>query len=468
MLQYYAPISVLVNQNGDILYIHGRAGMYLEIAPGKAGLNILNMAREGLRQELTAALYMSAINKEPVFHPGLRVKTNGDFTTVNMALLPVKTGLDAAEGPNLFLVTFEELPEWEQSQIGKTPAIEAGEEASKSSMEVDARILELKRELQIKEERLKAYNEELETSNEELKSFNEEMQSINEELQSTNEELETSKEELQSINEELTTVNTELQNKVADLSQAINDMNNFLASTDIGTIFVDYQLRILRFTPQVTQVINLIPTDVGRPVGDIVLNLSGYDHLVDDIKEVLDTLMPKDIEVQTKKDVWYLMRIRPYRTLENVINGAVITFTDITEIKRAKDILKESEAIRRLAVVVHDARDAITLQDMEGHILAWNPKAEKLYGWSEAEALKMNIRSLIPESRKEKELTVLKKLSQAEVLEPYHTQRLRKDGRTVEICLTATALVNEADEVYAISTTEREIKSEDMKKEDHD
>ena len=224
----------------------------------------------------------------------------------------------------------------EQSQIEKDIAIGAGEGACESSTEVDARILELKRELQIKEESLKASNEELETSNEELKSSNEEMQSINEELQSTNEELETSKEELQSVNEELTTVNTELQNKVADLSQAINDMNNLLAGTGIGTIFVDHQLRILRFTPQVTKVINLIPTDVGRPVGHIVSNLLGYDRLVEDIKEVLDTLMPKDIEVQTKKGVWYLLRIRPYRTLENVIKGAVITFTDITEMKRAE------------------------------------------------------------------------------------------------------------------------------------
>ena len=222
------------------------------------------------------------------------------------------------------------------------------------------------------------------------------MQLINEELQSTNEELETSKEELQSVNEELTTVNTELQNKVTDQSHAINDMNNLMAGTGIGTIFVDYELRILSFTPAVTNIINLLPIDVGRPIGDIVSNLLGYDHLVEDIKEVLDTLMPKDIEVQTKKGVWYLLRILPYRTLENVIKGAVITFTDITEMKRAREILKESEAIRRLAVIAHDASDAIMLQDMEGRILAWNPMAEKMYGWTEAEALKMNISNLSP------------------------------------------------------------------------
>ena len=469
VLQYYSPVGVLVNQHGDILYLHGRTGMYLEPAPGEAGMNILKMAREGLRQELSTALYKAAVNKEPVFHPGLRVKTNGDFTTVNLALRPVTAGPDPYAGaePNLFLVTFEEVKTPGQSQTEET-AIGACEGARESAMEIDARILELKRELQIKEEHLKASNEELETSNEELKSSNEEMQSINEELQSTNEELETSKEELQSVNEELTTVNTELQNKVTDLSQAINDINNLLSGTGIGTIFVDHQMRILRFTPQVTQVINLIPTDVGRPVGHIVSNLLGYSRLVEDIKEVLDTLTPKDIEVQIQKGAWYLLRIRPYRTIENVIKGAVITFTDITDVKQAKESLKESEEMRRIAAIVFNASDAITLQDMDGHILAWNPRAESLYGWNEAEALKMNISSLVPESRREEELAVLKKLSRAEVLEPYYTQRLTKEGRIVEVGLTSTPLVNEAGEVYAIATTEREVKSENKKKEGND
>jgi two-component system CheB/CheR fusion protein len=146
----------------------------------------------------------------------------------------------------------------------------------------------------------------------------------------------------------------------------------------------------------------------------------------------------------------------------------VITFTDITEIKRAEEVLKESEAIRRLAVIAHDTSDAITLQNMDGHILAWNPMAERMYGWSEAEALKMNISNLVPESRRKEELAVLRRLSRAEVLRPYRTQRLSKDGRIVEVCLTVTSLVNEAGEVYAISTIERQIKSEDTKKEGQD
>ena len=265
------------------------------------------------------ALHKAVANKEPVFKSGLRVKTNGDFTTVNLALRPLEPGHGAATGPTLFLVTFERPLESEQIQTGKAVTVDAGEGACESAIEVDAHILKLRQELQAKEESLKASNEELETSNEELKSANEEMQSVNEELQSTNEELETSREELQSVNEELSTVNTELQNRVTELSQANNDMNNLLAGTGIGTIFVDYQLRIMRFTPPVTQLINLIPSDVGRPVGHIVSNLLGYDSLVEDVKEVLDNLIPKDIEVQTGEGMWYLLRIRPYRTLENVI-----------------------------------------------------------------------------------------------------------------------------------------------------
>ena len=244
----------------------------------------------------------------------------------------------------------------------------------------------LSQELRAKDEYLQTTLEEMETSNEELKSSNEEMQSVNEELQSTNEELETSKEELQSVNEELATVNAELQQKVAELSRTNNDMNNLLAGTGIGTIFVDHNLLIQRFTPSVTQVINLILTDVGRPVGHIVSNLMGYDRLVTDIQEVLDNLAPKEIEVQTKAGAWYLLRIRPYRTLENVIEGAVITFTEITEMKKAQALLQETETLRRHAVVVLDASDAITLQDLEGRILAWNPGAVRTYGWSEAEA----------------------------------------------------------------------------------
>jgi two-component system CheB/CheR fusion protein len=281
------------------------------------------------------------------------------------------------------------------------------------------------------------------------------MQSVNEELQSTNEELETSKEELQSVNEELATVNAELQTKVADLSRANNDMNNLLAGTGIGTVFVDHQLRILRFTPAASQIINLIPSDVGRPVGHILPNLVGYDRLVADTQAVLDTLTPKAVDVQTKDGKWYTLRIQPYRTLDNVIEGAVISFFDISETVQTRQALRKANELLRLAVVVRDARDAITVQDLDGRILAWNPGAARMYGWNEAEALLMNVRDRIPEALRKDALAKVHDLSRAEILEPYRTQRLTKDGAVVEVWMTATALVNEAGQMYAIATTER-------------
>ena len=266
--------------------------------------------------------------QEIVRCPGLRVKTNGDFTAVNLTVRPVAAGPPRRPRRPCTWSSWRRRRRRARCRRSRPPACRRRPDVP--TPDADARIAALKQELRAKEEYLQTANEELETSNEELKSSNEEMQSVNEELQSTNEELETSKEELQSVNEELATVNAELQNKVADLSRANNDMNNLLAGTGIGTVFVDHQLRILRFTPTATRIINLIPSDIGRPVGHIVSNLVGYDRLVADMQAVLDTLIPKEVEVQTKAGDWYTMRILPYRTLDNVIEGAVITFVDIS------------------------------------------------------------------------------------------------------------------------------------------
>jgi len=174
-----------------------------------------------------------------------------------------------------------------------------------------------------------------------------------------------------------------------------------------------------------------------------------------DVQAVLDTLIPKELEVQAKAGAWYDMRIMPYRTTENVIEGAVITFVDITEMKEAQDKLREANDLMRLAVVVRDAYDAIILQDLDGRILAWNPGAVRMYGWSESEAKEMNIRDLIPEGQREEALAAIRRISRAEILEPYRAQRIAKDGRVLEVWMTSTALVDETGNMYAIATTER-------------
>ena len=463
LLSQVIAAGALINAHGDILYLHGRTGMFLEPSPGEAGINnILKMAREGLRRELTTTLHKAAATRETSASPGLRVKTNGHFTTVNLTIRPVTSGPGATPEAPLFLVILEEAP---LAAPAPPPDAATGDDLAPGvhgtiSPDAAERIAALKAELRAKEEYLQSTHEELETSTEELKSSNEEMQSVNEELQSTNEELETSKEELQSVNEELATVNTELQTKVTDLSQANNDMNNLLAGTGIGTVFVDHQLRILRFTPAASAIINLILSDIGRPVGHIVSNLVGYTSLVADVRAVLDTLASKEVQVQTIEGKSYAMRIRPYRTLENAIEGAVISFVDITEMVKTRDALHAANELLRLAVVVRDAHDAITVKDLDGRILAWNPGAVRMYGWSEAEALAMNVRDRIPPGQREQEVEKLKQLSRAEILEPYRTQRLTKSGKLVEISMIATALLNEAGQVYAIATTERTIEKD--------
>jgi two-component system, chemotaxis family, CheB/CheR fusion protein len=448
------PVGALVNDLGDILYLHGHTGKFLEPSPGEPALNVVKMARQGLRQDLTSALRRALSENALVSCPNVRVKTNGDYTTVNLTVQPVFAEVPGAGRSNLFLVAFEEVAGVDPS-LATPPEPGSGAEPSGDSERQIARLMD---DLRAKDEHLLSAQEQMQTSNEELRSSNEELQSTNEELQSTNEELETSKEELQSVNEELATVNSELQAKVTDLSRANNDMNNLLAGTGVATVFVDHQLCIQRFTPAATQLINLIRSDIGRPLGHIVNNLQGYNRLVLDVQDVLDTLTPKEVEVRTHAGAWHLLRIRPYRTLENVIEGGVITFMEVTEQKRAQAVLLEHESLRRMAAVMRDAGDAITVQALDGRILAWNQMAVTRYGYAEAEALTMNIQNLVPEKQRPAALAVIARLVQAEVLEPYQAQRLTKDAKIVAISLTATALLNESGQAYAVFTTERESK----------
>ena len=451
LLEHYSPAGALVNEHGDILYLVGRTGRYLEPTPGEARMNIFRMAREGLRGDLTIALHRAVSLGIPMRQRGLTVKSDAVSTTVNLTIVPVAPERDVVIPFRMFLIILEEVLPAEP----RLPATLDIMDGAAVPPDFDTYIIQLKQEIRAKDEYLQTAIEEVETSNEELRSAHEEMQSVNEEMQSTNEELETSKEELQSVNEELVTVNGELEAKVADLSRSINDMKNLIGGTGIGTIFVDHALRILRFNQPVSALINLIETDVGRPVDQISSNFVAYDRLAADIRTVLQTLVPAELEVQTKTGEWYLLRIIPYRTLENVIEGAVITFTEISVMKKAQGELRDSEGLRRLAVVVRDGRDAILVLGMAGGILAWNPAAERMYGWSEAEALLMNIRNLIPDGEQEAALAALQRQSKAGVLEPLHQKRIAKDGRTINVSLIVASLAHASGETYAVATTER-------------
>ncbi len=343
LLRQVTPASVLVNGSGDVLYVHGHTGLFLEPSQGEVGVqNILKMAHAGLRTTLSSALREVQKNGHVFKATQFKFVVQGLAHYVDITVQRLARNHAEVVDTALYLVTLDERPAPVPPAAQEPPA--AGD---KSSASVQA----LTQALREKDEYLQSTQEALESANEALRSSVEEMQSVNEELQSANEELETSKEELQSVNEELATVNTELQTKVNDLSRSNNDMNNLLAGTGVGTVFVDMHLKILRFTPAVAPIMNLIPSDLGRSVSHIASNLVGYTSLVADVKGVLHSLEPMALEVQTSEDTWYTLHIQPYRTLSNVVEGAVISFENITEMVRARAALEKANDLLRLAVV---------------------------------------------------------------------------------------------------------------------
>jgi two-component system, chemotaxis family, CheB/CheR fusion protein len=341
ILRQYAPPAVLANNKGDILYINGRTGQYLEPPAGKANWNLFAMAREGLRYEVADAFQKALRQKERVSLRGLTVETNGDTQSVDVTLQRIDE-----PGPlqGLALIVF----------ANTAPPARAAKPAPKPRAH-SARLAELEQELVRIRGEARAAHEEMQTSQEELRSANEELQSTNEELQSANEELTTSKEEMQSMNEELQTVNAELQAKVDELSQAGNDMKNLLDSTDIATLFLDKDLNVRRFTPLATGIIKLMPRDVGRPLTDLVSALR-YPELAADAREVLRTLTAAEKPIATRDQRWFTVRIMPYRTLDDRIDGLVLTFTDITTAKTLEAQLRGKQAALENHVADQDLR----------------------------------------------------------------------------------------------------------------
>ena len=331
VLQRYAPPAVLTNDKGDICYVSGRTGKYLEPAAGKANWNIFAMAREGLRYELGDAFQKALRKKEIVALHGLSVGTNGGTQHVDVTVQQLNE-----PGPlhGLVMIVF--------TDVTAPVAAQATGRAPKPPVR-SARIADLEQELQRIRGDARATHEEMQTSQEELRSANEELQSTNQELQSTNEELMTSKEEMQSMNEELQTVNTELQTKADEHSLANNDMKNLLDSTNIATLFLDKDLNVRRFTPQATKIIKLIPGDAGRPISDLASDLR-YPELADDARMVLRKLAAVEKPVSTRDGRWFTVRIMPYRTMDDRIDGVVITFANITVSKTLEAKLRGQHA----------------------------------------------------------------------------------------------------------------------------
>jgi two-component system CheB/CheR fusion protein len=326
LLQRFSPAAVLTTEQGDIVYISGKTGKYLEPAAGKANLNLFAMAREGLAGSLNVAFLRAVRERKEVVLANQRVGTDGGLA-VKVTIAPLSEPTPLA---SMVLITFVDLP---VVPVSPSPdKTRSGNDQDRALATLTQELTQAHQELQSTREAMQLSQEELKSTNEELQSTNEELQSTNEELQSTNEELTTSKEEMQSMNEELQTVNQELQAKLDELSLASDDMKNLLNSTNIATLFLDDELRVRRFTPQTTELFKLIPGDAGRPITDLASELD-YDQLASDAGQVLDTLVFKEREVLSRNGRWFRMRIMPYRAQNNRIDGVVITFIDISAIK---------------------------------------------------------------------------------------------------------------------------------------
>ena len=335
LLQRFSPASVMVNSKGDIIYITGRTGKYLEPVAGKANWNIYAMAREGLRQALPAAFRKALQNFKPVVERNIRIGSNGDTHFVDITVQCIKAP-DTIRG--MVMIVFTDVPAILELEV-------TGYKTGKRSS--TRRQKELEIELQRSQEDFRSISEEMQTSQEELKSINEELQSTNEELQSTNEELSTSKEEMQSLNEELQTVNIELQSKISDYARANDDMKNLLNSTEIATLFLDKELNIRRFTDQVTKIFKLRITDVGRPFTDLVTDLQ-YPEIDAHARQVIKTLTTIETPIATHDERWFKVRIMPYRTIDDRIDGLVMTFSDITIAKKLEiELQAANEALRK-------------------------------------------------------------------------------------------------------------------------
>jgi two-component system CheB/CheR fusion protein len=449
LLARFAPAGVIVNHDLEILQFRGRTGPYLEPTPGQASLSLSKMAREGLLVDLRGALQKAKKNDTSVKKQGVEIISNGSTREVDLEVIPLR-GPTPAE--RYYMVLFEESKPAARIETPKGAA-KPGKLRPQPEKAAERQVSLLKHELAQTKSTLQSVIEEQDTTNEELKSANEEILSANEELQSTNEELETAKEELQSTNEELTTLNEELQNRNLELSVAHNDVLNLLGSVNIPILMLGNDLRIRRFTPLAEKLLNLIPTDVGRPLSDINPSFT-LPHMEELITDAIDSVTVKEKEVKDSTGRWYSMRIRPYRTAENKLDGAVITWVDISGLKAS---LEQSE--ERFRLLVDSVQDyAIFMLDPEGRVISWNRGAEQIKGYKSSEILGKHfsifyqesaVRSHLPDRNLER--AVQEGRSEDE------GWRLRKDGAAFWASVVITALRDPAGKLLGFTKVVRDI-----------
>ncbi len=381
----YAPAYAVVDERFDVLHFSGNAGRFIHPAAGAATLNLPNLVHASLRPDLRDALNKAALDDRVVHVDGLVMSEGGRRTPVDLV---VEHAGDEANAQRGFVVVFKDgvaLPDDDATPHDSNAAR-------------DEHVRSLKTELGVTSERLQAMIEELESTNEELKSSNEEYQSLNEELQSANEELETSKEELQSVNEEVTTVNGELAHRVQELGQANNDLKNLLESTQIATIFLDNDLRVTNFTPAIADIFHLVETDIQRPIEHIKFRVA-YGELQDDVRRVIRTLVAIDREIEnTETGARYIVRVLPYRSTDNYIGGAVVTFTDVTSLTRAQQALQESEG--RLRTLIEGIPQLVWRAEPGGHWTWSSPQWSAYTGLTEAESRDLGwVKAVHPDDR---------------------------------------------------------------------